>query len=327
MMNNKTRVSVIVPVYNTERYLKECVNSIICQTYTQIELILVDDGSSDGSPDICERFASLDSRIKVIHKQNGGVVSARIAGINASSGCWITFVDADDTIEYDMIECMVDKTDEGVDLVVFHSRGDWGKMGPVEYANHLFSYERVQLPGKLFRNTLLKQTIFDIPRYFRVGEDFLQNLQILPHITGTVIMTSVEKYNYRDSYSSVMSSFKTDKEYEQRVIEKVDDIYNAYPISFKSQIYQQYVFFKLYHLKTMMSRGYSINASEPYVQKILRQSCDIALNDSAKIVIRAVKHPLYRIPLIVEKTIRHQARILIDSIARTLNPKKLRRVV
>lgn len=320
-------VSIIVPVYNAECYLNECVDSIISQTYNNIELILVDDGSTDDSSYMCDRFADSDSRIKVIHQQNSGVVSARSSGVTVSSGQWLTFVDADDTIEREMVEYMVSLIDDSIDLVILHSRKDWGKMTTAEYAKHLFGFERVQIWGKLFRRSTVGNVIFDIPRYFKVGEDFLQNLLILPFITGTVIMTSVRKYNYRESDSSVMSSFKADREYEQRMIEKVDEIYDNYPISFKSQVYQQYVIFKILHLKTMMSRGYSIQASEPYVEKILRESCDIALNDSARRVISAVKHPIYRIPIILKKYIRHQGRLLIDCITRSLNPKKHRRVL
>ena len=80
------KISVIVPVYRVEKYLERCVNSLTCQTLSDIEIILVDDGSPDGCPDICDVYAEKDSRIKVIHKQNGGLVSARKAGIKAASG-------------------------------------------------------------------------------------------------------------------------------------------------------------------------------------------------------------------------------------------------
>lgn len=97
-------VSVIVPVYKVENYLDECVKSIVNQTYKDIEIILVDDGSPDNCPDMCEEYAKQDSRIRVIHKENGGLSSARNAGIEVAHGDYLCFIDSDDYIVHDMIE-------------------------------------------------------------------------------------------------------------------------------------------------------------------------------------------------------------------------------
>lgn len=95
------KISVIVPVYNTEKYLSRCVDSLINQTYTDIEIILVDDGSKDSSPAICDRYAELDSRVKVIHQSNGGLSCARNTGLCNAKGDYIGFVDSDDWVESD----------------------------------------------------------------------------------------------------------------------------------------------------------------------------------------------------------------------------------
>ena len=100
-------VSVIVPVYNVEKYIVECVESIRNQTYENLEIILVDDGSPDRCPEICDNYAAIDKRIKVIHKINGGLSSARNVGIKQASGEYITFVDSDDILHNFMIECMM----------------------------------------------------------------------------------------------------------------------------------------------------------------------------------------------------------------------------
>lgn len=97
-------VSVIVPVYNVEKYLARCLDSIINQTYTNLEIILVDDGSKDSSGQICDEYAAKDQRIKVIHKQNGGLSSARNAGLDIASGSYIEFVDSDDWIDKDTVK-------------------------------------------------------------------------------------------------------------------------------------------------------------------------------------------------------------------------------
>lgn len=102
------KVSVIVPVYNAEKYLQECVDSILRQTLTDLELILVDDGSTDSSPAICDRYAEQDARVQVIHKPNGRAASARNAGLRAASGEYVAFVDSDDWISPEMYEKMLE---------------------------------------------------------------------------------------------------------------------------------------------------------------------------------------------------------------------------
>lgn len=100
-------VSVIVPVYQVEKYLPKCVESILKQTYRNLEIILVDDGSPDGCPAICDTYAARDPRIKVIHKPNGGLSAARNSGLEAASGDWIAFVDSDDCVEPTYIETLL----------------------------------------------------------------------------------------------------------------------------------------------------------------------------------------------------------------------------
>lgn len=99
-------ITVIVPVYKVEKYLKECVDSILKQSYSELEIILVDDGSPDGCGKICDNYAKTDERIRVIHQQNKGLSSARNAGIDIATGQYITFVDSDDWISEDMIEIL-----------------------------------------------------------------------------------------------------------------------------------------------------------------------------------------------------------------------------
>ena len=92
---NRPLISVIIPVYEVEAYLHKCIDSVIGQTYRELEIILVDDGSPDNCGDVCDEYAAVDSRIKVIHKQNGGLSDARNAGLDAASGEFIGFVDSD----------------------------------------------------------------------------------------------------------------------------------------------------------------------------------------------------------------------------------------
>lgn len=104
--DEKDLISVIVPVYNVEKYLDRCMESILNQTYKHLEIILVDDGSADSSPQMCDAYARKDNRIKVVHKQNGGLSDARNAGLEVATGMYIGYVDSDDWIELDMYERM-----------------------------------------------------------------------------------------------------------------------------------------------------------------------------------------------------------------------------
>ena len=98
------KISVIVPVYNTEKYLNRCIDSILAQTFTDFELLLIDDGSTDCSGKICDEYAAKDSRVRVFHKENGGVSSARNMGLDNAQGEWITFVDSDDWVHEDFLK-------------------------------------------------------------------------------------------------------------------------------------------------------------------------------------------------------------------------------
>jgi len=107
LMNFQPKVSVIIPVYNVERFLRECVDSVLCQSYGNIELILVDDGSTDGSGAICDEYAAGDPRIRVIHKSNGGLSDARNVALDLAVGEWIMFVDSDDAITGNAVEMLL----------------------------------------------------------------------------------------------------------------------------------------------------------------------------------------------------------------------------
>ena len=121
-----TLISIIVPVYNSEQTLQQCIESILWQTYKNIELLLIDDGSTDRSSEICDEYARKDSRVRVFHKENGGVSSARNVGLENARGSWITFCDSDDRVSNEWLANML-QSDAECDLVV------QGFSTPMEY--------------------------------------------------------------------------------------------------------------------------------------------------------------------------------------------------
>ena len=137
-------VSIIVPVYKVEQELRRCVDSVLCQTLVDIEVILVDDGSPDNCPQICDDYALEDSRVKVIHKQNGGLSDARNFGLDEATGDYVMFVDSDDSIECDACERLLRlATDSHADIVL----GDWRVSPGPDKPDHYRSLEE----GKVYR--------------------------------------------------------------------------------------------------------------------------------------------------------------------------------
>lgn len=136
------KISVIVPVYNTEKYLHSCIDSIIAQTFTDFELLLIDDGSKDNSGKICDEYVARDPRIRVFHKENGGVSSARNLGLDNAKGEWISFVDADDRIKSDYLCSMMGVSD--ADLI----------MSSFEIINHIEEWDNCVKDTRFVRNEL-----------------------------------------------------------------------------------------------------------------------------------------------------------------------------
>lgn len=209
-------ISVIVPVYNVAEYLPECVDSIINQTYKNLEIILVDDGSTDACPDICDEYAKRDSRIRVIHKKNGGLSDARNAGLDICTGEWIGFVDSDDYIARDMYEKLYASAVEvQADVSVCQSIKDKnGKLSYYKYKretevlssmeemiNRMFcgGTQTISACLKLYRKTIFSNLRFPVGK---TNEDAFLILSILEKISKMVIIPHA-LYYYRLRIGSI----------------------------------------------------------------------------------------------------------------------------
>ena len=173
--------SVIVPVYNTSRYLSKCVDSILDQTCGDFELILVDDGSTDGSAGICDAYADRDIRTKVIHKKNGGVSSARNTGIDVATGTFLWFVDSDDYIEPFSLEQLLAATKEhAADLYIFNN-ASLREFVAVDLEEFLRRYYFTYAAGfgpwnKLYRRSIVERRRLRFDCEETIGEDLLFNV-------------------------------------------------------------------------------------------------------------------------------------------------------
>lgn len=205
-------ISVIIPVYNVERYLEECIQSVVNQTYTDWECILVDDGSTDGSGGICDEWAQKDKRIRVIHQENGGVSKARNRGIEEADGEYVVFVDSDDWLGKEHLAKLVNAPK--ADLVVsgirqVMSSGDCMEYKPACSKTFSFSKEGIDevvdlnhkylLYGpvvKLYQTSIIKENGIIFPTDCSYGEDLQFNLQYLDYV-HTISQVDDVSYFYR----------------------------------------------------------------------------------------------------------------------------------
>lgn len=202
-----SKISVIIPVYNTEHYLPRCIESILAQTFTDFELLLIDDGSKDNSGRICDEYAAKDSRIRVFHKKNGGVSSARNLGLDKAQGEWIAFVDSDDWIYTDYFEEMLSKSIHA-DLVVSSYIVE-GKIDPWDKPLNLQTYTKDSIRDcleenihnisflapwcKLFNRNIIEQKLIRFNTFIKQGEDSLFNLDYLKYVSCIQLLPS-QKY-------------------------------------------------------------------------------------------------------------------------------------
>lgn len=231
-------VSIIIPVYNTEKYMRRCLESILSQTSTDFEVILVDDGSPDRSGEICDEYAEKDNRIKVIHNRNYGVSHSRNAGINIAQGEWIMFVDSDDELSPDCFQKlslgMVDKNDMiigGYDLIdekgyllTQNSRNDVLSWDMKTCLRDVYRSQHASYNGfcanRLFRRSIIQeQRLFFVEDIFS-REDGLFLVQYLLRCSGLCYYTLSSVYKYRQHGNNATSSFK--KSYNPKIITGID---------------------------------------------------------------------------------------------------------
>lgn len=210
------KVSIIVPVYNVEKYLDECMESILSQTYSNLEVILIDDGSTDSSGNMCDNYKALDNRIVVIHKPNGGLSSARNAGMDIATGDYLIFVDSDDIISLNMVSEMMKKADEtGAQIVSslmteereMLDKGQTDKVSVFDSHGALrciFSDDTIltSASGKMYRSGLWKDIRFPTDKIF---EDFATIYKVIKKASKTVAFEDWQ-YFYRPNPSGITGS-------------------------------------------------------------------------------------------------------------------------
>ena len=220
-MKENLLISIIIPVYNVEKYLERCLDSVINQTYKNLEIIVIDDGSTDNSGKICDKYAEKDNRIIVIHKENGGICSARNSGLNIAKGLYILFIDSDDYIDSDYIELLSEYADENTivccgyrkvqnEKTIINSIKNLKICSKLEFLNLLqyFEMQKINPIGNYMWNKLFPIRIFENIRFFEghVFEDIYISIKLFNKIEKFIIIPN-NGYNYMMRNNSIVHSF------------------------------------------------------------------------------------------------------------------------
>lgn len=298
------KVSVIIPIYKAEKYIRQCVDSVLAQTYQDMEVILVDDGSPDGCGEICEEYAGKDSRVKVIHQENMGVSRVRNAGLSMVTGEYIQFVDSDDYLEPDMTEKLVlNMEQKKADLVIcgFYEEnqnfsrvstpgepeGKYNKNTVLEnITKNPYSFHYGVLWNKLYRSKYIKDGL-GFPEDMDFGEDFIFNLRYLGKIKEIFVLKEplyrYIRYN-GDSLMYRQTKGKEEKETYLRYLKKRFLIFERYRDFYRSQnLYEE----NKNRINSYLLKVYISERAELYVlpfSKEEKKACKQFLSNNPNVV-------------------------------------------
>ena len=262
---NQIDISIIVPIYNVELYLEKCINSILNQTFKNFELLLVNDGSTDNSGEICDKYARVDNRIKVIHKENGGLSSARNEGLKNALGEYFAFVDSDDYIDYRMYETLFGLIKENqADISICNFIRQYN--GKIEYKEdtyimNIFNTEEAlqeMFKGNLYRfsvcNKLFHKRCFSgvIFPEGRIHEDLSTSYRLFSN-AKKVVYTNFPGYIYVKREESILTSSYSEKRLQAFIgwDEIIEYISKRHPVVM-NRAYECYVYTCLNHISEII---------------------------------------------------------------------------
>lgn len=258
------KISVVIPVYNVEKYLSECLDSVVNQTYKNLQIILVDDGSTDFSGKICDVYAEKDNRITVVHQKNAGAGAAKNTGLELIEGDYFSIIDSDDYIELDMYEKMVNSLEKyNADIVQclfrnvyvndsfdrkYKIKGSYPKVLTSKsfLKEYLYDWKYAIFANKVFKSSLLKDIRFPVGR--KIDDEFF-TYKLVCNAKKVVNIDNI-LYNYRMRKTSVMNENNSDRLIYDRIdcfIERynyVSDIYPSLKKKYNLKLYDDLLYFK-----------------------------------------------------------------------------------
>lgn len=267
-------ISIVVPVYNVEKYLNKCINSLVNQSYKNLELILVNDGSKDKSGNICDEWKSKDNRIKVIHKENGGLSSARNVGMDCANGDFISFVDSDDWVDKKFIECLYNQLEiNHADIAactIVKSYKNYDELQPINQKKVRFTKEEALdtlLSGRDFCavawNKLYKKNIIGNVRFpvGKIHEDEFFSYRVIANANILVLVPDA-KYFYRQRSGSIMQEWSiAHLDVLEAFKERMDFMHTCYPNLYLKSKYSLYLA-SVYNAKELLNFSNGISEKE-----------------------------------------------------------------
>lgn len=306
-------ISVIIPIYKVEQYLRQCIDSVIAQSYDNLDIILVDDGSPDASPAICEEYATSDNRIRVIHKSNGGISDARNVGIGASWGEYIFFLDADDYIAPNCIQELVDTSSSGA-FVISGYKLDYSANNTIIEANqtynnylsikeyladfhNLFATKFNYAWGKLYKREILITNKITFSTEISLAEDLLFNLEYYRYCNNGITAIHYDGYYYRQHGSSTLS-----KKFDKRMFDWNELSYNAVRKFLKE--------FGCFSDKNREHLYQNIAGNYQYGFYLIATNSQMATREKVEMIRRYIATPIYQDSLSVKQKKRIDYRLL-----------------
>lgn len=283
-MNISPRISVIVPVYNAERYLHRCIDSILAQTFTDFELLLIDDGSKDKSEEICEEYSRIDHHIRVYHKENGGVNSARKFGFDKSFGDYIVFVDSDDELPVDSLSLMYQASlDYEFDILVtakslVYPDGKYELYNKVEGIISKEDYVIYLLGGGIFigphgrmtrRDLFINSDAFEMPAEIVINEDLIMNLKLGVIANRIYVANNIDSYMYYQNPCTASKHIK-DLTYWSSVFNTIESVLKNNDLYRNTKIMK--AFYAMVLNRMRQSTGRPKNIKNSYLSIILKKS-------------------------------------------------------
>ena len=270
------KLSVVIPVYNAEEYLKQCIDSVLGQTFSDFELILVDDGSNDGSGWICDSYAQADPRVSVVHTKNQGVVTARRTGVNLARGEYIACVDSDDWLDLDFYRSLFELSDDADADILICSRIVRGErcVATTDFVPGYYDKKAIEdkivprmmydlnasrfhitpsLWDKIFRTELLRKVYENVHTNVTLGEDAVCTYPCLALAHGVYIMDNCSCYHYREGHFSMVNHC------DVRLLQRVCALASSMELQFmgcseiiKKQMYNFVAYNALYAVKQIL---------------------------------------------------------------------------
>lgn len=332
-------VSIIIPVYNAATYLPRTIKSILAQTYTNFELILVDDGSPDNSGFICDEYAQKDSRINVIHKKNEGAAIARLTGVKKASGEWITFVDADDILMSTALEELTKLDNGDFDIIagtltqdnIFTYKSDInGNVSAQEYIAALLSGATYIGPcAKIIKRELFCTSTEKSKKIVTNNEDLLMLIEVSINAQRVYIDDNIVCYNYIPIANSASGKVMPLTTWIY-LFNRIESLLDNTLLKDKS-IKHAFLKFRLKRVYYCILHGFFVDKNEINISKLIRESTVVELDTNDQYIISVIKSRIKQrrlyYSLLIKQKIKDTIKILLGKrIYKKIHMKRIRKI-